>query len=133
MTSKFMVVAILPLLLAGCTEAMTNFDASISVTSASVSSKDGLCGYSDGEECHSIIVVLKNDGDEDVSTTRYYWEAQSSSGGVFKSPDVNGPDACAAGGNCTLTLKFDVTEGETLTKLIWDSTWNQMESEIPAY
>jgi len=133
MKSKFLVIAIISLFFAGCTETMTDFDASISVSSVSVSNKEGLCGYSDGEECHSVVVVLTNEGDEEVSTSSYYWEAHSSSGGVFKSPDVNGPDACVAGGNCTLTLRFDVSEGETLTKLVWDSTWNNMETEIPEY
>jgi hypothetical protein len=52
---------------------------------------------------------------------------------VFASPDVVGPDACAPEGVCELTLKFSVSEGETLTKLIWDNTWNEMNSEIPEY
>jgi hypothetical protein len=131
--TKFIILVIVSLLLAGCTESAMGFDASISASSGTISDKDGLCGYSDGEECHAISVILTNNGDEDVSTTRYYWEAHSTSGGIFKSPEVIGPDACVGGGNCTLTLKFGVTEGEKLTKLIWDSTWNEMETEIPEY
>ena len=133
MIRKFLVIAVVSLLFAGCTEGLTNFDASISVSTVSVSNKDGLCGYSDGEECHAVFVVLANDGNDDVSTARYYWEAQSENGGVFTSPDVDGPDACAPEGVCELTLKFSVSEGETLTKLVWDGTFNEMDTEIPEY
>ena len=133
MIRNFLVIAVASLLLAGCTEGLTNFDASISVSTVSVSNKDGLCGYSDGEECHAVFVILTNDGSEGVSTARYYWEAQTENGGVFKSPDVSGPDECAPEGVCELTLKFSVSEGETLTNLVWDGTYNEMDSEIPEY
>jgi hypothetical protein len=122
------------MLLAGCTEGMAGFDASINVTStSSVDDGDGLCGYGDDEECHSVTVELTNNGEDSVSTNMYYWEAQASSGGVFTAPMVDGPDACASGSTCTLTLNFDVTNGDKLTKLTWDDVFNNMETSIPSY
>ena len=120
------------LLLPGCVD--TGFDASISVSSASSADDgDGLCGYGDDEECHTVVVSLTNNGEESVSTNMFYWEAQASSGGIFSAPSVDGPDACAGGSSCTITLYFDVTNGDTLTKLMWDDGWNSMESSIPGY
>ena len=122
------------MLLAGCTEGMTGFDASINVTSTSSADEgDSLCGYGDDEECHSVTVDLTNNGEESVSTNMYYWEAQASSGGVFTAPMVDGPDACAGGSTCTLTLNFDVTNGDKLTKLTWDDVFDSMETSIPSY
>jgi hypothetical protein len=121
-------------LLPGCTEELTGFDASIDVTStSSTDDGDGLCGYGEDEECHSVTVELTNDGEDSVSTNMYYWEAQASSGGVFTAPTVDGPDACASGSTCTLILNFDVTNGDKLTKLIWDDAFNNMETSIPSY
>ena len=122
------------MLLAGCTEGMTGFDASINVTSTSSADEgDSLCGYGDDEECHSVTVELTNNGEESVSTNMNYWEAQASSGGVFTAPMVDGPDACAGGSTCTLTLNFDVTNGDKLTKLTWDDVFDSMETSIPSY
>ena len=121
------------MILAGCTD-LTGFDASIDVTSASsVDEGDGLCGYGDDEECHTVVVSLTNNGEDSVSTNMFYWEAQASSGGVFSAPNVDGPDACASGSTCTVTLHFDVTNGDKLVKLMWDDAFDSMEATIPSY
>ena len=122
------------MVLAGCTEGMGGFDASINVTStSSVDEGEGLCGYGDDEECHSVVVDITNNGEESVSTNMFYWEAQADSGGVYSAPSVDGPDACAGGATCTITLHFDVTNGDKLTKLMWDDVFNTMETSIPSY
>ncbi len=122
------------MVLAGCTEGLGGFDASINVTSTtSVDEGEGLCGYGDDEECHSVVVDITNNGEESVSTNMFYWEAQADSGGVYSAPSVDGPDACAGGATCTITLHFDVINGEKLTKLMWDDVFNSMETSIPSY
>lgn len=131
---RILLLVIASLMLAGCTDAASTFDASMSVTSASsVDEGDGMCGYGDEEECHSVTVTITNNGEDEVSTNMFYWDAVSSNGGVFSAPSVSGPDACAGGSSCTITLNFDVTNGETLTKLTWDDMWDEMETSIPSY
>jgi len=121
------------LLLPGCV--YTGFDASISVgtVGVNVNDGDGFCGYGEDEECHTVVVSLTNNGEDAVSTNMFYWEAQASSGGIFSAPGVIGPDACAGGSTCTITLNFDVTNGDTLTKLMWDDGRDSMETSITGY
>jgi hypothetical protein len=133
MSKKLIGLILSLMMLAGCTESL-GFDASISVTSASSQDEgDGMCGYGDDEECHTLVVELTNDGEESVSTNMFYWEAVASSGGIFSAPSVDGPDACAGGSTCTITLNFDVTNGDKLTKLMWDDIFDEMETSIPSY
>ena len=130
---KMLFLTIASLMLAGCTDLDTGFDATIKVDSASSVEEDGYCGYGDDEECHTLSVSLTNNGESEVSTNMFYWDAVGSNGGVFSAPDVVGPDACAGGATCTLTLNFDVTDGSKLVTLKWDDIFDNMETSIPAY
>ena len=119
-------------LLAGCGD--SGFDASIAVRSISVVDQgEGLCGYDDDDECHSVAVELANSGEKAVSTNMFYWRAKAVSGGIFDTPSVDGPDACATGATSTITLNFDVTNGDKLTKLMWKDFEDSMATSIPNY
>ena len=134
MKKNFLIAMVVAMMLAGCTDLDTGFDASMSVDSTtSAADGDGFCGYDDDDECHSVTVTITNNGEDEVSTNMFYWDATASSGGVYNSPSVDGPDACAGGASCTVTLHFDVTNGDSLTSLSWDDGWDSMDTSIPAY
>ena len=131
---KMLFLTIASLMLAGCTDLDTGFDATIKVDSASsVAEGEGFCGYDETEQCHTLSVSLTNNGESEVSTNMFYWDAVGSNGGVFSTPDVDGPEACAGGATCTVTLHFDVTNGSKLVTLKWDDIFDNMETSIPAY
>jgi hypothetical protein len=129
------IILMTPLLaLAGCTEEEGAFDVTITATSgSSTADGEGLCGYGDDEECHSIVVSIENRGTDDFSTNMFNWEAVASSGGVYKSPSVDGPDACAGGSTCSVTLNFDVTNDDTLTTIKWEDFLHDLSASIPSY
>ena len=128
MRTMFVALIMLACGLAGCVED-PNFDASFTVDSVSVADDgDGFCGYGEDEECHSVEITIENVGDSEFSTNMFYWEAVTSSGGIYDAPSVDGPDACAGGSTCQVTLDFDISNGETITMIKWDDMIHQLEA-----
>tara|TARA_B100001245_G_C22810423_1_gene390272 strand:+ start:174 stop:923 length:750 start_codon:yes stop_codon:yes gene_type:complete len=117
--------------ISGCSE---DSGATITVTEASsIDEGEGFCGYGDDEECHSFVVSIANSGSEDFSTNMFYWDAVSDDGGVYSTPDVDGPDAIAGGATTSITLHFDVSNGVKLTTLKYQEWSTTLEASIPSY
>ena len=60
----------------------------------------------------------------------FYWEAVGDDGAIYSTPWVNGPDACASGFTCEITLDFDVNDGTKLVELRWDDIFDQVSCSI---
>lgn len=79
------------------------------------------CGDEDDVECHIFHVSITNIGNEDLSTSSYYWEAIGDDGGVYSRPIVDGHSKIIPGASTELTLSFDVNSGVKLNVIRFDS------------
>lgn len=123
---------------AGCVDAeVSDPNVTIAVTSAGI--EPGPCaGFGgDEEDCHAITVhIVNGNTKEDVSNNMFYYDAVASDGGVYRAPDVEGPDAFAPGGEGDLTLKFDLPSGPTrLTQVRYEAIWmsDPVVAAVPSY
>ena len=110
--------------LTGCVE--TDWSVNITHTDTTVADDgDGLCGYGDEEECHSVSISVEVTGAENFDSNMLWWEAVGDDGGIYSIPTVTGPDACASGATCDFVLDFSVMNNVTLTTLNYDAIFNQ--------
>ncbi|MDP6324740.1 MAG: hypothetical protein QF684_04150, partial [Candidatus Thalassarchaeaceae archaeon] len=72
-------------------------------------------------------------GVDEFSTSRYNWEAVGDDGGIYDSPDVDGPAGVAVGATTIITLYFDVTNEVKLNQLKWSDYSNEVDASIPVY
>ena len=130
MQKIFVVLLLLTAALSGCVDD-ESFDASFTVDGVAEADDDGgLCGYGEDEECHSVSITITNSGDAEFSTNMFYWDAQTDSGGLYSAPSVDGPDACAGGATCQVTLHFDIVNDETITKILWDDMSHELQASV---
>ena len=116
--------------LAGCT-GDPGFGANLTVDSVEADSDEDYCGDPDeGTHCDSLTVSIEVTGEADFSTNMFYWEAVGDDGAIHSTPWVDGPDACAAGFTCQVTLHFDVTDGTQLVQLRWDNMFDKVNCTI---
>ena len=114
--------------LTGCVE--TDWSVNITHTGTTVVDEEGYCGYSEDEECHSVSISVEVTGADDFDSSMLWWEAVGDDGGIYSTPTVTGPDACASGATCLFTLDFSVMNNVTLTTLNYDDIWNQASTSL---
>ena len=123
-------ILILSATLAGCS-GDPGFGANITVDSVESDSDVDFCGDPDeGTHCDTLTVSVEVTGESDFSTNMFYWEAVGDDGAIYTAPWVNGPDACASGFTCEVTLDFDVADGTQLVELRWDDIFDQVSCSI---
>jgi hypothetical protein len=113
---------------------VVTFNVTLTVDSGtSADEGDGYCGYDESEECHIFNITVTNNGVDEFSTSRYNWEAVGDDGGIYDSPDVDGPAGVAVGATTIITLYFDVTNEVKLNQLKWSDYSNEVDASIPVY
>ena len=100
--------------------------------------QDG-CGAGSDVECHSVPITGKNSGDIEISTEKSLWEATSNDGAnTWSAFSVSGLEIISPGSDVTLTVHFEVANGETLSSIKWSDNVEQIgetstTSPIKAY
>lgn len=120
-------------ILSGCT-GDPDFSATIEVIDVEYDSEAEYCGSEDDHHCVTLTVEIDVTGGADFSTNMFYWDAVDTNGSITSAPWVHGADACAAGFKCTVTLDFDVADGEKLAQLRWSDIFNEVSpAQVPNY
>ena len=91
-----------------------------------------VCGFGQNTFCHVISIHFDNQEKQDNSISKSKWSAVSSNGGLFEAVEAQGNEICVSTYNCSVTLGFDIPEGEYVVELRWEGIGVEVSNYDPA-
>ena len=134
--SSSLIALLLIASMAGCLEESEDSPRNIliHVVDANIKSESSsVCGLGEYSECHIISIYFDNEEQQDNSVSKSTWSAISNNGGLFEAVESQGNEMCVSTYNCSMSLSFDIPNGEYIVVLRWEGIRVEVSNYHPAF